>query len=168
MSTTDDTLEQLTAKQAEALSLASMHLTSKEIALRLHLSPSAVDQRLDSARRTLGASTRGEAVRIFQRSCAQEVACSQFATDSAQVSPSDDPRHRALDGLDETIFRLADAVAYAPQAPWHSWLEQVVPELTPGKIGTGRRLGLIVWGAVGMLVLIGLLAAVVIGLNALI
>jgi DNA-binding CsgD family transcriptional regulator len=168
MSTTDDTLDQLTAKQAEALSLASMHLTSKEIALRLNLSPSAVDQRLDSARRTLGASTRGEAVRIFQRSCARELTCSQFATDSAQVTPSDDLRHRAVDGLDDPIFRLADAVTYTPRAPWHGWLEQVVPELTPRKLGTGRRLGLIVWGAAGMLVLFGLLAAVVIGLNALI
>lgn len=55
----------LTDGQKDCLRLVDQLLTSKEIARRLQISPFTVDQRLDAARRKLGASTRKEAARIF-------------------------------------------------------------------------------------------------------
>lgn len=55
----------LTEGQKECLRLVDRLLTSKEIARKLRISPFTVDQRLDAARRKLGAETRKEAARIF-------------------------------------------------------------------------------------------------------
>ena len=57
----------LTAKQRECLHLVVLRKSSKEIARILEISKPAVDQRLVSARRVLGASTRDEAALIYAR-----------------------------------------------------------------------------------------------------
>ena len=57
----------LTAKQRECLHLVVLRKSSKEIARILDISKPAVDQRLVSARRVLGASTRDEAALIYAR-----------------------------------------------------------------------------------------------------
>jgi DNA-binding CsgD family transcriptional regulator len=62
---------QLTDGQKDCLRLVDQLLTSKEIARQLQISPFTVDQRLDAARRKLGATTRKEAARMF---AAQELA----------------------------------------------------------------------------------------------
>lgn len=56
---------QLTDGQMDCLRLVDAHLTSKEIARVLGISPFTVDQRLDAARRKLGAPSRVEAARLF-------------------------------------------------------------------------------------------------------
>ena len=57
----------LTAKQREVLDLLIKHMTSKEIARRLHISHHTVDQRILLARRKLGVSRRAQvAVRYRQ------------------------------------------------------------------------------------------------------
>ena len=55
----------LTDGQKDCLRLVDDHLTSKEIARILAISPFTVDQRLDAARRKLGAPNRVEAARAF-------------------------------------------------------------------------------------------------------
>lgn len=60
-------LDSLTAKQCECLELVLHHLTSKQIALELGISPHTVNQRLDSARQRLGAATRHEAAILYAR-----------------------------------------------------------------------------------------------------
>ncbi len=57
----------LTAKQRECLHLVVLRKSSKEIARILNISKPAVDQRLVSARRVLGAATRDEAALIYAR-----------------------------------------------------------------------------------------------------
>jgi DNA-binding CsgD family transcriptional regulator len=57
----DEVLGRLTAKQCACLDLVLQHQTSKQIAQTLGISPYTVDQRLDSARRILGTSTRLDA-----------------------------------------------------------------------------------------------------------
>lgn len=56
---------ELTEGQKACLRLVDDHLTSKEIARILGISPFTVDQRLDAARRKLTASTRKDAAKIF-------------------------------------------------------------------------------------------------------
>ena len=57
----------LTEGQIACLRLVDGHHTSKEIARILGISPFTVDQRLDAARKKLGASSRKDAARIFAR-----------------------------------------------------------------------------------------------------
>lgn len=56
----------LTTKQYETLVLLADHLTSKEIARLLKISPSAVDQRIVNAMRRLGVRSRRDAARVVQ------------------------------------------------------------------------------------------------------
>jgi DNA-binding CsgD family transcriptional regulator len=68
MSQTDDIssrLSKLSQAQCECLRLVNIHLTSKEIAIRLGVSRHTIDQRLDRACKSLGVSTRKEAARLF-------------------------------------------------------------------------------------------------------
>jgi DNA-binding CsgD family transcriptional regulator len=58
-------VEQLTEGQKACLRLVDDHHTSKEIARILGISPFTVDQRLDAARRKLGAASRKDAAKIY-------------------------------------------------------------------------------------------------------
>ena len=66
-------LTKISEKQADALRLTLLGESSKEIARKLKVTPRGIDQRLDAARKTLGAASRGEAARKFyQLYCASE------------------------------------------------------------------------------------------------
>jgi DNA-binding CsgD family transcriptional regulator len=58
-------IAKLSDAQREYLRLVNVHLTSKEIALRLDVSRHTVNQRIDLACEKLGVSTRKEAARLF-------------------------------------------------------------------------------------------------------
>lgn len=58
-------LECLTEGQRDCLRLVMLHMSSKEIARTLGISPHTVDQRLRVATRNLGVSTRFEAARLL-------------------------------------------------------------------------------------------------------
>jgi DNA-binding CsgD family transcriptional regulator len=68
MSQTDDVharLAKLSDAQRECLRLVDMHLTSKEIAIRLGVSHHTINQRLERACKQLGVGTRKEAARLL-------------------------------------------------------------------------------------------------------
>ncbi len=58
-------IAELTEGQKACLRLVDDHHTSKEIARILGISPFTVDQRLDAARRKLGAASRKDAAKLF-------------------------------------------------------------------------------------------------------
>lgn len=58
-------VDRLNAGQRDCLRLVLAHLTSKEIARELGVSPHTVDQRLRTAMRVLNAGSRFEAARVF-------------------------------------------------------------------------------------------------------
>jgi DNA-binding CsgD family transcriptional regulator len=58
----------LTERQIVCLRMVAAHMTSKEIARVLNISPYTVDQRLDAARRKLNVASRKEAALIFAQS----------------------------------------------------------------------------------------------------
>lgn len=60
-----EAVTRLSEKQCECLALVLQHLTSKQIAQRLGISHHTVNQRLDSARRTLGVATRLDAAIVY-------------------------------------------------------------------------------------------------------
>ena len=61
------TLPQLTTKQREVLALVADNRTSKEIAARLGISESAVNQRIEMVRARLGGLPRGELARLYRQ-----------------------------------------------------------------------------------------------------
>ena len=60
----EDRVDRLSAGQRQCLELVNQHLSSKEIALRLGISPHTVDQRVRLALQILGVDKRGEAARL--------------------------------------------------------------------------------------------------------
>jgi len=62
-------LKQLTKKQREAMDLLAKHMTSKEIARELGISPHTVDQRISIAKDKLGAASRNQAAAVYQQLC---------------------------------------------------------------------------------------------------
>lgn len=62
-----EAVTRLSEKQRECLALVLQHLTSKQIAKRLGISHHTVNQRLDSARRTLGVATRLDAAIVYSQ-----------------------------------------------------------------------------------------------------
>lgn len=61
----DDRLERLTEGQRACLRMVLRHMSSKDIARALDISPHTVDQRLKLAMKTLGVGSRVEAARLF-------------------------------------------------------------------------------------------------------
>ncbi|MFN3515878.1 MAG: helix-turn-helix transcriptional regulator [Novosphingobium sp.] len=61
------TLPKLTRKQHEVLALVADNRTSKEIAARLGITESAVNQRIEMVRSRLGGLPRGELARLYRQ-----------------------------------------------------------------------------------------------------
>lgn len=61
------TLPRLTRKQRDVLALVADNRTSKEIAARLGISESAVNQRIEMVRARLGGLPRGELARLYRQ-----------------------------------------------------------------------------------------------------
>ena len=59
----------LTPGQLDCIRLVAQHLSSKEIAAELGISPHTVDQRIRQALQTLGVSRRSQAARIVAQQC---------------------------------------------------------------------------------------------------
>jgi DNA-binding CsgD family transcriptional regulator len=64
-----DRVARLTEGQLDCLRLVDQHLSSKEIAVELNISPHTVDQRVRHALQTLGVSRRAQAARIVSQYC---------------------------------------------------------------------------------------------------
>ena len=64
---TDSRLARLTQGQLDCLLLVDQHLSSKEIAVKLGISPHTVDQRIRQALQILGVERRNQAARLVAR-----------------------------------------------------------------------------------------------------
>ena len=131
----------LTAKQREVLDLLLEHMTSKEIARRLEISPYTVDQRINFAKDKLGARTRGEVAVAYRRMV--EV-CDPSAYENSGIGDSLAVAEKvggAQLPLPEPIppEPVGNERVSEPEADF-----SVVPELFDGRYGTLVRLGAIV------------------------
>jgi DNA-binding CsgD family transcriptional regulator len=64
-----DRVSKLTPGQLDCLRLVDAHLSSKEIAVQLGISPHTVDQRIRQALQTLGVERRSQAARLVAQHC---------------------------------------------------------------------------------------------------
>jgi DNA-binding CsgD family transcriptional regulator len=165
----DDMTDQdnlLTEKQKQALEMVADHLSSKEIAQRLIISSHSVDKRLDEARRRLGATTRKEAVRLFADRNRKVPAGDWFTGEPITVSETSPNNQTNEDERNEALYAFADVAPMERPMPWRGWAD-AVPELKPDRLSSGARLGLILAGAVGLVVLVLLLLALAQGIQSL-
>ena len=147
-----DRLAALTDKQREVLELLLEHKTSKEIARELEISPHTVDQRIDFAKRKLGARSRSELAMTFRRLVAiSEPMTHDDSHIASRAMPSDksardnanevaEPDHPKRTKPHETAESVSDY--------------RVGPEMFDGRHGTLMRITVMVGLAVLLIVLI--------------
>ncbi|GAA0473406.1 hypothetical protein GCM10009096_13390 [Parasphingorhabdus litoris] len=146
----------LTAKQRECLHLVVLRKSSKEIARILDISKPAVDQRLDSARRTLDVATRDEAAIIFARATGDY---DRIIYDPAYLPNSPESGAKASQGDQPQSFMLEEVTVpydFNSRHEADQWLKAL--KEPSGDLGTVQRLAIIVGMTIGILaiVLIGL------------
>lgn len=147
-------IEQLTDKQCEALEGVWQRLSSKEIARKLDISPRSVDQRLDAARRILGAADRNEAARVYASAKQTPYA---FTSEQFTVSRDGTP------ALDEgrtsgTEHVFDDVLTIKERAPWDKIEAWGVPEIRAKDLNQRLRILIMLGGALGMVFLAGAVA----------
>ena len=86
--------------------MVAAHMTSKEIARALKISPYTVDQRLDAARRKLNVTSRKEAALLFAQSERESGLSEGFVYEPKALASNAIPvavaRHTATDGAFDT------------------------------------------------------------------
>lgn len=145
-----DPIEQLTEPQRECLRMVLQHHNSKEIALRLGVSPSAVDKRIERAVQVLGATSRFAAARMLA---------------DAEADASDRIPWQSIDVPAATPAEQIDPAA----EPWG--LGRRLLGLTPGRrdagnarvtLNTSQRVGVLL----GMMLIIAVTSLVLLSLGA--
>ena len=149
-------LEQLSPKQCEALKLVLLGKTSKDMARELGVSPGALDQRLDSARRTLGVADRAQAARKFyELHCASE----SLTGDPFLVGPAANVGGR--DQRDPSQYVFGDTLTFTAPPAWErgtptapAGLQRFAPGLPSATSRPEQRITWIVIGALSILALV--------------
>lgn len=147
------TLADLTVKQREALDLLLEHKTSKEISRNLGISPHTVDQRIEAAKRRLGATTRGELAQLYirLRKTSGRLTHEEMLIDPTAATVSQDGS-KPPDENDAEVRERGEQSVLAPPTSLH----RVGPELFHGRWGTIFRLGAIM--VIALLTMMVLLA----------
>ena len=135
-------LNGLTDKQVQVLDLLIEHKTSKEISRALGISPHTVDQRINTARQRLGASSRGQvaaAYRQLRETCEKSIyEFSYMAGDAYSNHPLQRDIAEATDDSGSMERSHGGSLVHEP-------LDfRVGPELFEGRWGTMARLGAII------------------------
>ncbi len=132
----------LTEKQRQVLDLLIQYKTSKEIARRLGISPHTVDQRIEFAKRKLGARSRQDlAVQYRQMVEIYDHLTYEFSRIGTPAIAFDDGDRNeagvALEATHPKLTKLGDETAGSADY-------RVVPEMFEGRYGTLARIGAIV------------------------
>lgn len=166
--------ERLSKKQMEALALVANGMTSKEIAIDLGITPSAVTQRIESARKLFNGASRQELARIFRdqvavsSSAENDWTCNQntgspssyHACKTNQVPTPNNISEIQLQDRTGSQFALADSASFELELPWAELEPRVVPEVLEGKNATVNRLLFAVGLSFGLIVTALVLLAV--------
>jgi DNA-binding CsgD family transcriptional regulator len=126
----------LSEGQRDCLILVDQHMSSKEIAVRLGISPHTVDQRIRQALQILGVERRGEAARMIATSSAGAASPYQrLIHQSPHID--EDPLHGHDKGAVSHLIRHADRAGGASssgviseQKPAGRWLPLPMPFAT--------------------------------------
>ncbi len=156
----DDRVSRLSEGQRQCLALVDQHLSSKEIALRLGISPHTVDQRVRQSLQILGVEKRGEAARLVAAALRDDpdAAYQRLIHQPPYIDPTPRPGHR--DGAVSHQIRHADRAGESSlvgieteQRPANRWASLPLPFATrsqsTNEMSVGVRLLWIVLIAIG-------------------
>lgn len=142
--------ESLTPKQHEALSLASRHLTSKQIAQELGVAPVTIDKRIEAVRAKLGSIPRPSLLRLYgewqsynDRTIADPTILGAVGFSGSAIE------RQPLD----PAFAFEDSINFDARASWDQKIEWRRPGFSPSDLGVAGKLLFILAGAVAMLML---------------
>jgi DNA-binding CsgD family transcriptional regulator len=154
--------QSLTTKQCEVLGLLAENRTTKEIAARLQVSDSAVNQRIEPLRQRFGGITRAELARRYRDylACRESEACKAFTGKSFQLPSMDSGAQVADRDGRPGRFEFRDSMTFEHGPPWHEPAREIVPRLLDGKHAVWVR------GIAILLLLVLIIAALVLGLTA--
>lgn len=146
--------DSLTSKQHEALKLAAGHLTSKQIAMHLGVSPATIDKRIETVRSRLGNIPRSDLVRLYL--LWSEERCAAGTYDRIISDPIIlGGLHRGLPETEpqptDRSLVFEDSLAFDARASWErdpTWLR---PGLTPSDLGVSGKILAMLGGAVAIL-----------------
>lgn len=150
-------LDALTDKQREVIALVSEGMTSKEIARKLGISESAVNQRIEVIRQRLGGLSRARIGRLYRDTSTLVITIptsNSLTGKSIQLQTRDEvEQHPLPEGVDDLAAPAAEELGVL----------QPSTHLSPrrGSQGILYRLGMIVWIGVGIAALIVLILAIV-------
>lgn len=151
--------DRLTVKQHEVFELIAEGRTTKEIAWRLDVTDSAINQRIEAVRSRVGSPPRAELARAYRRYLATKA----IATVHDQAAPgsSGEPRHHVIGAAqiragDEGGAREAHDANRTASAHHHQWI--VPPAFAGPHAGLNR-------GAAMAVIAAGLSAAALMGLS---
>jgi len=136
-----DALAALSEKQRAALDLLSKHMTSKQISRELGISPHTVDQRIETAKKKLGANTRGE-LALKYRTLVR--LCHQVTYEESHIAVGE--RHDETEFGTEPellLIQQRDGAAEKHAPDWINPELRVLPRLFEGRLGILARFGAI-------------------------
>ena len=163
--------DSLTQKQHDALRLAALHLTSKQIALQLGVSPVTIDKRIEAVRARLGSIPRSDLVRLYviwREENDRDTMYDRTIDDLIILGelPGDAPKTTTQPTERPLVFE--DSISFDARASWERdpvWLR---PGLTPSDLGLSGKLAVIFGGAVAILMVAVLSVACINALTTLI
>jgi len=111
-----DRVAKLTPGQLDCLRLVDAHLSSKEIAVQLGISPHTVDQRIRQALQILGVERRSQAARLVAQHCGTYQRLIHQPPHIEAEDDSDEPKARSVNRFGTLIAqgRLGGARAPLP------------------------------------------------------
>lgn len=140
--------DSLTEKQHVTLTLASRHLTSKQIAIELAVAPVTINKRIETVRARLGLIPRTELLRLY----------GEWRERYDRII--DDPIILARepsksDGCDAQPVNFAlsfeDSLSFDGRTSWDRQKTWLRPGLKPSDLGVSEKLLLIAGGAVAIM-----------------
>ena len=140
--------ERATPKQCQVLDLIGDNLTSKEIAHKLGISESAVNQRIEGLRTKAGGVPRNQLARAY-REWARLPDCKNVTGKINQLPEMQIPQDMHFSDAATT----SPALVFETRAPWQKTMLNGVPEVFDGRHGTLFRTAAIVAIALGILIL---------------
>lgn len=153
----------LSERQAEVLRHLSDHLTIKEIAGKLDVSESAINQRIRASKHKLNVSNHRDLIHAYRRlndGAVHQDTCSFSAFRISQLPESSDLDDHETGTASEPVVSFGDSFAGFRPAPWDYNLE---PELVP-RVLNGANASL-VRGAVIVAICLGTFAAILVALG---
>jgi DNA-binding CsgD family transcriptional regulator len=105
-------LDALTDKQREVIALVSEGMTSKEIARKMGISESAVNQRIEVTRQRLGGLSRAQIARIYRQTSTLVITIptsNSLTGKSIQLQHEAEPEQQSFPEGAETLLASADS-----------------------------------------------------------